>query len=58
MAIDLRKEYSNEIDEVMLQASKSNMVIDDEAGEFVGVNTVIYHKVTVPTTVQNMGVTN
>ncbi|MCI1478211.1 MAG: hypothetical protein LKH93_19795 [Clostridium beijerinckii] len=55
MAIDLRKEYSNEIDEVMLQASKSNMVIDDEAGEFVGVNTVIYHKVTVPTTVQKYG---
>ncbi len=55
MAIDLRAKYSNEIDEVMLQASKSNMVIDDEAGEFVGVNSVIYHKLTVPTTVQKYG---
>lgn len=55
MAIDLRKKYSEQIDEVMLQASKSNMVIDDEAGEFVGSNSVIYHKLTVPTTVQSYG---
>lgn len=55
MAIDLRKKYCDQIDEVMLQASKSNMVIDDEAGEFVGVNSVIYHKLTIPTTVQNYG---
>lgn len=52
MAIDLRKKYSDQIDEVMLQASKSNMVIDDEAGEFVGVNSVIYYKHDLPKTVQ------
>lgn len=55
MAINLREKYSNEIDKVMQQASKSNMVVDSEAGEFVGTNSVIYHKLTVPTTVQEYG---
>lgn len=55
MAIDLRKKYSDAIDKVMLQASKSNLVIDSEVGEFVGNNSVIYHKLSVPTTVQKYG---
>lgn len=55
MAIDLRQKYSEVIDKVMLQASKSEMVVDSNSGDFVGNNSVIYHKIVVPTAVQKYG---
>lgn len=55
MAIDLRQKYSEVIDKVMLQASKSEMVVDSNSGDFVGNNSVIYHKIVVPTAVQTYG---
>ena len=55
MAINLREKYSEQIEEIMIAQSKSNLFVDTNAGDFVDTNTVKYPIITVPNAVQTYG---
>ena len=55
MAINLREKYSEQIQEIMIAQSKSNLFVDTNSGDFVDTNTVKYPIITVPNAVQTYG---
>ena len=55
MAINLRERYSEQVQEIMIAQSKSNLFVDTNAGDFVDTNTVKYPIITVPNAVQTYG---